>query len=81
MQKAILKTCFLGFIFWLTCGEAQTAEGQLPLYFACFCVFFSFKRTDEQGNPLCILRVFVFFPQIRGHTTNILHVFLCFFCL
>ena len=77
-KRQYWRLVFLNF-FWLTCGEAQTAEGQLPLYFACFCVFFSFKRTDEQGNPLCILRVFVFFLKTRGHTTNILHVFLCFF--
>ena len=42
-------------------------------------VFVSFFNIKKQMNKSCVLCVFVFFLQISGHKTNVLHKFLCFF--
>ena len=74
VQNGAPTQCVLCVFVFFTTGLRANNQ----CVFCVFLCFFCFKRTDEQGNPLCILRVFVFFLKTRGHTTNILHVFLCF---
>ena len=64
------------FLYFLTprCRRAKGNNFLLGLSFGKRVV----RPKQHRGNPLCILRVFVFFLKIWGHTTNILHVFLCF---
>ena len=106
-KKTILRTCFVGFIFFVFFGfcckrVVRPKQHREPsLYFACFCIFLqlqkdkctgqppflfcvffvSFFNIKKQMNKSCVLCVFVFFLQISGHKTNVLHKFLCFFCL
>ena len=44
------------------------------------CVFLCFpSASKEQMHRACVLCVFVSFLRVPGHTTNVFHVFLCFF--
>ena len=71
-KKTILRTCFVGFIFFVFFGfcckrvvRPKQHRGNPLCILRVFVFFFSYKRTNAQGNPLCILRVFVFFFSIK----------------
>ena len=82
-KKAILKTCFVGFIFFVFFGfcckrvvRPKQHRGNPLCILRVFVFFFSYKRTNEQGNPLCILRVFVFSAASKRIDEQVM----CFVC-
>ena len=82
-KKTILRTCFVGFIFFVFFGfcckrvvRPKQHRGNPLCILRVFVFFFSYKRTNAQGNPLCILRVFVFFFSIKKIDEQVM----CFVC-
>ena len=64
-KKTILRTCFVGFIFFLFFGfcckhVVRPKQHREPsLYFACFCIFLQLQKDKCTGQPPFLFCVFL----------------------
>ena len=86
-KKTILRTCFVGFIFFVYFGfcckrVVRPKQHREPsLYFACFCVFLQLQKDKCTGKPpLYFVCVCVFLQHKKNRWTgHVFCVFLYFF--
>ena len=86
-KKTILRTCFVGFIFFYFLGFVVSvwwgpnSTGNPLCILRVFVFFFSYKRTNAQGNPLFYFACFCVFLQHKKNrwTSHVFCVFLYFF--